>query len=289
MKWEDREESSNVEDGRGMNKTGIALGGGGIIIVLIALFLGVDPRQLLGLLGQQQGQNVPGQQVDEANADPAEEKLKHFTSVIFGDTERVWDEQFRGMGKVYERPVLHFYSGEVTSACGLAEAAVGPFYCPGDSRVYIDLSFHREMAERFHAGGEFAWAYVVAHEVGHHVQKLLGYSRQANQMRHAAQGRGEANNVSVRLELQADYLAGVWAYHGQRKFNFLEPGDVDTALRAAFEIGDDRLQKKARGTVMPDSFTHGTSRQRTRWFSQGLKTGDVSKARLLFELDYGQL
>jgi predicted metalloprotease len=176
----------------------------------------------------------------------------------------------------------------VRSACGEADSAVGPFYCPGDSKVYIDLDFYRDMQKKLNAPGEFARAYVVAHEVGHHVQRLLGYSARADDAR-ASGSEIESKHASVRLELQADYLAGVWAFHAQKKFNYLEQGDVETALNAAFEIGDDRLQKKATGRVVPDSFTHGTSKQRQRWFMQGFKTGDVNGARALFELNYRDL
>jgi predicted metalloprotease len=189
------------------------------------------------------------------------------------------------MGKQYTKPVLVIYTDRVESACGLADAAVGPFYCPGDSRVYIDLGFYRDMQRKLNAPGEFARAYVIAHEVGHHVQRLLGYSRRVDDSR-ARGNKAEINHMSVRLELQADFLAGVWAYHAQKKFNFLESGDIESALHAAFEIGDDRLQKNARGYVVPDSFTHGTSKQRSYWFLEGFKTGDVDEARALFERRY---
>lgn len=292
MQWEDREESENVEDRRSWGRTGLAVGGiggvGGLIILVVALALGVDPQQLFGPDGPG-GAPAPGRPAVEQNAprDPAEEKLAHFTKVIFRDTEVVWDRLFREMGKKYEKPTLVLFSGRVDSACGMADSAVGPFYCPGDDKVYIDLSFYRDMEKKLNAPGEFARAYVIAHEVGHHVQKLLGYSARVSEARRA--GRADANRMSVRLELQADFLAGVWAHHGQRQFKFLEPGDVDSALNAAFEIGDDRLQRKARGRVVPDSFTHGTSRQRQRWFSDGFKTGDVRRAAQLFELPYGEL
>jgi predicted metalloprotease len=282
MEWEGREESENVEDRRGMGrKAGIAIaGGGGLVVVIIALLLGVDPQKLLDK-GMPGGPPV-GQRDDgpgpKKPADPAEEKMAHFTKIIFGDTERVWDEQFRKMGRRYEKPVLVLFSDQVDSACGSADSAVGPFYCPGDHRVYIDLSFYRDMERKLNAPGEFARAYVIAHEVGHHVQNLLGYSK-----------KGNDKHMSVRLELQADYLAGVWAHHGQEKYKFLDKGDIETALNAAFEIGDDRLQKKARGYVVPDSFTHGTSQQRMKWFMDGFKTGDIDRARLLFELPYDKL
>lgn len=286
MKWEGREESGNVEDRRGLSKRGMAIGGAGtLLIVVLAMAFGVDPRPLLKMANQQAG---PAPGPEERRVDPEEERQAKFTKVVFHDTEVVWEDLFTRMGKRYEKPVLVLFSDMVQSACGSADSAVGPFYCPGDARVYIDLSFYKDMQRQLNAPGEFARAYVVAHEVGHHVQRLLGFSAQVDRARRTMD-KVEANKMSVRLELQADFLAGVWAYHGQKKFNFLEEGDVDSALKAAFEIGDDRLQKKGRGVVVPDSFTHGTSAQRMRWFKQGLQTGDVSKARLLFELPYEDL
>jgi predicted metalloprotease len=289
MEWQGREESQNVEDRRGLGKkAGLAIGGmGGLVVLVLALIFGVDPQKLANLAGQGPGGDPGAQQADQP-PDPAEEKLAHFAKVIFHDTEVVWDDLFRRMGKEYPKPVLVLFRGEVESACGEANAAVGPFYCPGDAKVYIDLGFYDDMQRKLNAPGEFARAYVLAHEVGHHVQKLLGYSRRVDEARRTG-NKVEANRMSVRLELQADYLAGVWAYHAQKKFNFLEPGDVETALNAAFQIGDDRLQKQARGYVVPDAFTHGTSKQRTRWFGEGFKTGDVANARKLFELDYEDL
>lgn len=293
MQWEDREESQNVEDRRGQAvKTGVAIGGGGILIVLLALLFGVDPQKLAGIVNQggnpQEQRGDQDGNVEKRPIDPAEEKLAKFTKVIFGDTERVWGELFAQMGKTYQRPTLVLYSGVVESACGTAEAAVGPFYCPGDSKVYIDLSFYKDMQNQLKAPGEFARAYVVAHEVGHHVQRLLGYSARVDQARQTM-SKAEYNKMSVRLELQADYLAGVWAHHGQQKYHFLDPGDIESALNAAHQIGDDYLQKQARGRVVPDSFTHGTSAQRMRWFKRGFETGSVEKARALFELPYEQL
>jgi predicted metalloprotease len=275
MKWEGREESENVEDRRGLGKTGLAIGGvGGLVVLVIALFLGVDPQKLLGPGGAGPG----GEPGPSAPADPEEERMAKFTRVIFHDTEVVWTEQFQKMGKHYEKPTLVLFSGQVDSACGQAGASVGPFYCPGDAKVYIDLSFYKDMERKLNAPGEFARAYVIAHEVGHHVQHLLGYSK-----------RGRGNEGSVRLELQADYLAGVWAYHGQKKFNFLEKGDVESAINTAYQIGDDRLQKRAQGYVVPEKFTHGKSEQRMRWFKRGFETGDVGKARLLFDTPYSEL
>lgn len=265
-------------------RAGVAIGGGGsILLLLLAMFLGIDPRALLENAPRQEP--VPGQR---GPVNPEEEEIARFTKVVFHDTEVVWDEQFRKLGKDYQKPVLVLFSGQVESACGLAESAVGPFYCPADSRVYIDLAFYRDMQRQLNAPGEFARAYVIAHEVGHHVQRLLGYGGQVEEARRSG-SKVEANRATVRLELQADFLAGVWAYHGQRKFNFLEEGDLESALNAAFQIGDDRLQKRSRGYVVPDSFTHGTSKQRMRWFQEGFKTGDVRRARLLFEMDYDEL
>lgn len=283
MQWEGREESVNVEDRRGSGRrVGLAVGGGGSLLLLVlGLLFGVDPRQLF-VEGPQPDGNAP------AKADPAEERLAKFSRVIFRDTEIVWDDLFRKMGRSYEKPTLVFFSGRIDSACGLAESAVGPFYCPPDHRVYIDLSFYRDMEKQLSAPGEFARAYVIAHEVGHHVQRLLGYSERVDEARlHST--KAEYNRMSVRLELQADFLAGVWAHHGQERFHFLDRGDIESALNAAYQIGDDRLQKRSRGYVVPDSFTHGTSQQRQRWFLHGFKTGSVPEARKLFDVRYEEL
>jgi predicted metalloprotease len=288
MEWEGREESQNVDDRRGRGvKTGLAVGGGGVIILIIAYFLGIDPQKLAQFMPQDQQQ-----QQDQAQgpADPAEERLAKFTKVILHDTEVVWDDLFKKMGKTYVKPTLVLFSGKVESACGLADAAVGPFYCPGDSQVYIDLSFYKDMEKKLNAPGEFARAYVIAHEVGHHVQKLLDYSRRVDEARRDYGAKSvESHRMSVRLELQADYLAGVWAHHGQKRFNFLDKGDIESALNAAFEIGDDRLQKKGQGYVVPDTFTHGTSEQRMRWFKRGFEVGSVERASALFDLPYEKL
>ena len=291
MQWQDREESSNVEDRRGISpKAGLALGGGGILVVFIALLFGLDPKQVANLLGGAGGGGGAGQaQVDNKREFTEEEqKQAHFSKVIFGDTERIWGDIFTRLGKTYRKPTMVLFTGEVQSACGSANAAVGPFYCPGDEKVYIDVAFYVEMERKLKAGGEFARAYVIAHEVGHHVQNLLGYSARVEDSRRR-QNELEAKHMSVRLELQADFLAGVWAHYGQKKFNFLEKGDIESAMNAANQIGDDTLQKNATGRVRPDSFTHGTSKQRMKWFMEGLKTGDLSKAELLFSLDYNQL
>jgi predicted metalloprotease len=269
MLWKDREESGNVEDRRSLAKGGLAIGGvGTIILLLVGWYFGIDIRPLLN---QQGG---PGAVAPDGQVDPAHDELRHFVGVVLKDTEDVWTERFETVySKRYIKPKLILFSGQVESACGLADAAVGPFYCPGDQQVYLDLSFFNQLKNRFGAPGEFAEAYVIAHEVGHHVQKLLGYSDRVRTR------KGEMSD-SVRLELQADYLAGVWAHHGQRTKRFLEPGDIEAALTAAKAIGDDTLQKRGRGRVMPDSFTHGTSAQRVRAFSGGFKSGDCSRESL---------
>lgn len=269
MRWEDRDESSNVEDRRGMGMGGVALGGtGGLIVMLLAYFLGINPSRIQ----VPDGGARPPEARETRRTDPAEERLAAFSKVVFHDTEVVWSDLFRKVGRAYRYPTLVLFSGMVHSACGNAQAAVGPFYCPRDEKVYIDLSFYRDMERKLEAPGDFARAYVLAHEVGHHVQHLLGFDR-------ALRARSDS---TVPIELQADYLAGVWAHHGQEKFHFLEPGDVEEALNAAFQIGDDRLQKKARGYVVPDSFTHGTSRQRVQAFTAGFESGDLRGARDLF-------
>jgi uncharacterized protein len=281
MQWEGREESKNVEDRRGRGRAGLAVGGiGGLIIVVLGLIFNVDIQKFLG-------QGGPG---GDQPVDPAEEKVAHFAKVVFGDTERVWEKQFRQMNppREYEKPTLVLFSREVDTGCGAADAGVGPFYCPRDTSVYIDLSFYRVLEEKLGSPGEFARAYVLAHEVGHHVQRLLGYSARVDEARRSG-NKAHENEMSVRLELQADYLAGVWAHHADKEFKFLEKGDIESATNAAFHIGDDYLQKQARGRVQPDSFTHGTSKQRQRWFLEGFRTGDVKRAALLFELPYREL
>ena len=257
-----------------MGRAGLAVGGGlgTVVIAVIALLFGVDPGQLLDQ-GGAPGPAQPGQQQASRPVNPEEEELRQFVGATLGSTEDVWREIFRREGRQYREPTLVIFSGRVESACGLAGAAVGPFYCPGDEKVYIDLSFFRELRTRFRAPGDFAQAYVIAHEVGHHVQHLLGTMDRV----HAAQQRvreAEANDLSVRLELQADFYAGVWARHAQQQ-GVLEAGDVEEALGAATAIGDDRLQRETQGYVVPDSFTHGSSAQRVRWFRRGLETGDV--------------
>ena len=275
MRWTDRRRSTNVEDRRAFSPGGLAVGGGlgTLAIIVISLLLGGDPRVILDQLP---GGTQVGIQEGGGTVDPAQEELKEFVSVILADTEDVWRTLFAQMGDQYQEPTLVLFAGGVESACGLASSAVGPFYCPPDARVYIDLDFYNELARRFQAPGDFAQAYVLAHEVGHHVQNLLGISEQV----HAMQGRvsqEEYNDLSVRLELQADFFAGVWAHHAQRAHQMLEQGDLEEALLAASAIGDDRLQRESQGYVVPDSFTHGTSAQRVRWFRLGFETGDLEQ------------
>ena len=275
MEWEGREESGNVEDRRGIHP-GVAIGGGaGIIVLILALILGIDPGQFLG--GRQQVRDRSG-----------DDRQAKFTRVVLKDTEIVWGDLFQKMGKRYREPALVLFSDQVDSACGLTDSAVGPFYCPRDSKVYIDLSFYDTLERDLGADGEFARAYVIAHEVGHHVQRLLGYSAHAEDSRRTG-SKVEANRTSVRLELQADYFAGVWAHHAQKRFHYLNDKDIQSAMNAASRIGDDVLQKLARGRITPDSFTHGTARQRQRWFMEGYKTGDVQGASRLFDLPYSDL
>ncbi len=282
MKWEGREESKNVEDRRGMGvKTGLAIGGGGLLILLIAMLFGIDPQRLAGVIGQPKQQKDP--EGNTRPVDPEEERMAKFARTIFRDTEIVWEKLFREQGKEYRKPTLVLFTDAVESACGTADSAVGPFYCPGDEKVYIDLSFYRVMEGQMKAGGEFARAYVLAHEVGHHVQRLLGYAQIVDKARRELP-KAEYNKLSVRLELQADFLAGVWAHHGQQQFNFLEKGDIESGLNVAQKIGDDYLQKQATGRVMPEKFTHGSSAARVHWFSEGLKSGDMNRAAELFKL-----
>jgi predicted metalloprotease len=261
MRWKDERRSDNVDDQRRIQPAGIAIGGGigTLVLVLVTLFLGGDPQQLLRIL--QQNQQAAGPQAPRGPADPAEEEKVDFVKVVLGETEDVWNELFSKMGRKYKNPVLTLFTNRTESGCGSASSAMGPFYCPADQRVYIDLGFYQELTNRFKAPGEFAEAYVIAHEVGHHVQNLLGIS----------------DDVRRRLELQADFLAGVWAYHTKKNRHVIEDGDVESALTAAAAIGDDTLQKQAQGYAVPDSFTHGTAAQRQRWFRRGLKTGDISQ------------
>ena len=272
MLWKGGRRSDNVEDRRGMGVArGAKVGVGTIILALVAMYFGVDPSVILN----QGGLEPTTAQVSPAGPRAAgEDPLADFVAVVLADTEDVWREQFQRIGKTYREPRLVLFSGAVQSACGFAEAAMGPFYCPGDQKVYIDLSFYDELSQRFGAPGDFAQAYVIAHEVGHHVQNLLGTAEKV----HAAQqraGKVDANALSVRMELQADCYAGVWAHHASRSRQLLEAGDVKEGLDAASAIGDDRLQRMAQGRVVPDAFTHGSSEQRVRWFTKGLQSGTL--------------
>src|SRR6476620_3761448 len=249
-------------------------GAGMLLLMLIVWLLGGNPMQLLQQMPQQQIQVGP--QNPGGNVPPGQEELKHYVAVTLRDTEIVWDDLLRQRGMTYRKPKFVLFTGAVDSACGFTSAAVWPFYCPEDECVYLDLGFYRELKDRFGASGDFAQAYVIAHEIGHHVQKILGISDKVASARQRA-GERQANQLSVRLELQADFFAGVWANHAQQKFKSLEPGDIEEALRCANAIGDDNLQKQARGVVVPDSFTHGTSAQRVKWFMRGFKTGDMSQ------------
>ncbi len=271
MRWTDRRRSTNIEDRRGLAPRRAAVGGGiGVLaLALVVMLLGGNPLSMLGGLSG-------GGAASPSAPRPGEDRLAEFSAVVLADLEDVWAAEFRLLGRTYEPPVLVLYRDRVETPGGMADAAMGPFYMPADRKVYLDLSFFEDLARRFGAGGDFAQAYVIAHEVGHHVQHLLGISDRV----HAAQQRAgevEANRLSVRLELQADFLAGVFAHHAQRTKNVLEPGDIDEALGAAAAIGDDRLQKRARGYVVPDSFTHGTSAQRSAWFRLGYETGDFAR------------
>ncbi|MCC7336111.1 MAG: zinc metallopeptidase [Pirellulaceae bacterium] len=295
MRWQGEQGSKNIQDGRRSKSTAMA-GGGGLLVVILAvvftLLRGGDAQQALqvGVQQFQQQQLRAAAAIEtEGDVNPEEDEAYQFTSVVLRYTEDVWGDIFPKMvGREYEQPKLIVFRGAVNSACGDATSAVGPFYCPGDMKVYLDLSFFDEMRTKFNAGGDFACAYVIAHEVGHHVQNLLGQSM-AVQREQARVSKVEANNLSVRLELQADFLAGVWAHHAQQKLQILEDGDIGEAIRAAQAIGDDTLQRQAQGRVVPDSFTHGTSEQRIRWFSEGLKTGNFEDLNLLFSLPYDQL
>jgi len=270
MRWEGGRRSENIEDRRGMRMPGgIAGGGVGVVVIaLIAMFFGVDPRVILDA-----GSPAPSQSTGPV--DPAQDGIKDFVSVVLADTEDTWNVIFQQGGARYQEPHLVLFTGAVQSACGFAQAAVGPFYCSGDQKVYLDLDFFHTLDSRLGASGDFAQAYVVAHEVGHHVQNLLGITRKVAE---ASQRGGEqrANQLSVRQELQADCFAGIWANHANRSRQVLEAGDIKEGLNAASAIGDDKLQMQARGYVAPESFTHGSSEQRVRWFSKGLEAGTLS-------------
>ncbi len=289
MRWLGRDESNDVEDGgSGGGGRGLGIGGGiiGIVGFVIYLFTGYNPTQLLNQtqLGNQQQttQQAP------SNLSSADSVNLHFSKVILNDTRIVWSKIFTDMGKTYERPKLVHFQNEVdASGCGMASSATGPFYCPADRKVYLDFSFFDELSNRFHAGGDFAKAYVIAHEVGHHIQNLLGVSAKMDQMRQQM-SETDYNKMSVKLELQADFYAGVWAHYEAQQKNsdnqsVIEPGDIESALTAANAIGDDRLQQESTGHVSPDSFTHGTSAQRMYWFKKGYETGDIKQGNTFAE------
>jgi predicted metalloprotease len=293
MKWKGRRGSSNVEDARGRQvSAGMGGGGAGMLLtlvgrtfgfkgILVVLVIGfllfqfglVDPTSLVG--------GTPTTTEVEYQPTPEEQERYDFVTVVLADTEDVWNAQFRQMGQQYQEPRLRIFKGRTNTACGMGEAAMGPFYCPGDNKVYIDLSFYDELARAFQAPGDFAQAYVIAHEVGHHIQNLLGISDQV----HARRGQSDFNEMSVRLELQADFLAGVWANHNRQ---YLDQGDIEEAMQAANAIGDDAIQQRTQGRVVPHAFTHGTSEQRMRWFNKGLRTGDINQGNT-FEGPYERL
>ncbi|WP_126248522.1 KPN_02809 family neutral zinc metallopeptidase [Chitinophaga rhizosphaerae] len=272
MRWQGRRESTNVDDRRGSGRGGLVVGGGigTIVIALLVYFLGGDPSQVVNMqqqTGAEQGQLSPEQEARQKEA-------ASFTKVVLAETEDVWNKVFRDMGQQYQEPTLVMFTDAVQSACGQASAASGPFYCPADHQVYIDLSFYDELKNNLNAPGDMAMAYVIAHEVGHHVQNLLGVSQKVQSMR-SRLSEAEYNKLSVKLELQADFYAGLWAHYMKGIADFIEPGDIEEALNAANAIGDDRLQQQSRGYVVPDAFTHGTSAQRMYWFKKGFETGDI--------------
>ena len=284
MKWEGNRESDNVEDARsggggggGRGFGGRSIGLGSVAIALVAGWIfGVNPLTVLSLLSGGGGGAVPTQQQAPAGKPPADDKMARFVSVVLADTEDVWRAKFKQMGGTYREPKLRLFRGSEPTACGRGEAAMGPFYCPGDQKVYIDLGFYETMRTRLGAPGDFAQAYVIAHEVGHHVQNLLGISGKVDAMRGRV-SEAQQNALSVRLELQADCFAGIWAHDAQSARQILEQGDVEEALNAATQIGDDTLQRKASGTVQPETFTHGTSAQRVHWFKQGFESGQIEQ------------
>ena len=284
MKWIGRRQSDNMEDRRGLSGGKVALGGGaiGIIILLINLFGGQNAQQLTPILEQLQ----QGQQTEQTTQElsPADKEMGEFVSTVLADTEDVWKKIFEENGLIYEEPKMVLFRNNVETACGSATSASGPFYCPGDRKVYMDLAFFEELKTRFGAqGGDFAIAYVIAHEVGHHVQTLLGTSAKMRQLQEG-KSEAEANKLSVALELQADFFAGLWTHYNENKNQMLEAGDIEEALSAANAVGDDAIQSKMQGHVIPDSFTHGTSEQRMYWFNRGFKSGDINQGDTFKEL-----
>ncbi len=285
MRWQGREKSDNVEDrrGGGMVKTGAGIGIGTIVVFLLVTFLGGDPSQVISQMQQPATQQQTGGAANDGN-----DELAAFVSVVLKETEDVWNKLFsEQLNARYEEPSMVLFSDQVQSRCGLASSATGPFYCPGDDKLYIDLDFYRELKNRFKAPGDFAMAFVVAHEVAHHVQNQMGIMQKVQAQRPRL-SKEENNALSVRLELQADFLAGVWTHHAHKMNNILENGDIEEAIRAAEAIGDDAIQLQSRGYVVPESFTHGTSEQRMRWFAKGLKSGNLIEGDT-FGIPYGQL
>ncbi len=274
MLWKGRRQSANVEDRRGLSGRQVAVGGGlgAIALAVIVMLLGGDPQDVLRNLQTSQ----PAQQEQAQVLSEEDRELGEFVGVILAETEDVWNQVLSREGEPYREPKLVLFTNATESACGYAQSATGPFYCSGDETVYIDLGFFQEMQQRLGAGGDFAWAYVIAHEVGHHVQNLLGIMRQAQEKMQQV-SRQERNRILVRLELQADFLAGVWAHYAQRTKGLLEQGDIEEGMNAASSVGDDRIMKQQQGYVVPDAFTHGTAEQRLRWFTKGFKTGDLSQ------------
>jgi len=278
MRWRGERESDNVEDRRGVSLggPGVAVSGAGVLLVVaLALLTGQNPLTLLEQLSSTQVSVDTRSQPDGSSAPPSDE-LGQFASIVLASTEDVWHELLNARGQEYREPHLVLFSDAVESACGYTTAAVGPFYCPNDAKVYLDVSFFNELAQRFGAPGDFAQAYVIAHEVGHHVQNLLGIAERVRRAQEGASAE-EANALSVRLELQADCLAGVWGFHANQTRHLLEPGDVDDGLNAAAAIGDDRLQRNAGRRVQPESWTHGSSAMRSRWLRNGLESGDMTR------------
>ena len=290
MRWQGGRQSENVEDRRGARpKVAVAGGLGTLVLILLALVLGIDPRPFLNPRGAGGPAPIGANGGDNAvvAADPAEEERVAFVKVILADTEDVWSDLFADQGRRYEDPVLVLFRDQVASACGVAGSATGPFYCPGDRKVYLDLAFFDDLARDYGAPGEFAQAYVIANEVGHHVQNLMGTLSRVEAVRRRA-SEAESNQSQLRLELQADDYAGVWAHHAQKARNLLQRGDVEASIRAAQAVGDDTLQNNAQGYAVPDSFTHGTSVQRARWFRKGFETGDL-EAGDTFSIPYDRL
>ncbi len=291
MRWEGRRQSTNVEDRRQLNAAPVLVGGGlfSIVLLIALLFLGVDPQQIAAIapiLVPQPAQRPPADQpAGQPVGQPADDAMKQFVAVVLADNEDVWGKLFpRYFQSRYVPPTLVLFTGQVNSACGFASAAVGPFYCPLDKKVYIDLAFYEDLRDRFGAPGDFAQAYVIAHEIGHHVQNQLGISDKVQALRERLSKR-DANTLSVRMELQADFLAGVWAHHVARYAGIVDEEDIREAVNAAAAIGDDRIQKQSQGYVVPDAFTHGSSEQRVRWFLAGLKSGDPTLMERAFEVD----